>query len=249
GLEADAFVTAAAALQSTRRIRCGAGIANLHDRSPVALARGAASLDRLAPGRALLGVGRGDGAHLPQAAVEEAVRTCRALLRGEPAGGAGPAPERARAQHPVPLLLAAVGPRTLELAGAAADGVLLNYGAPPEYVRWAVARVREGAERAGRDPEAVDVFGYLFAARSDVPGAEARLDRLRRELAALHAAPDQGRWLAAQTGAPAAWDDAALRRFAVVGTRDECLRRIDDYRDAGLRCPVLMPSAMRALHA
>jgi 5,10-methylenetetrahydromethanopterin reductase len=247
-LEVDAFVTAAAVLQATTRVRCGPGIANVHDRSPAALARGAATLDRLAPARALLGVGRGDGAQVPHATLEDAVRTCRALLRGEPAGGIPAPPERAAAQNPVPLLLAAVGPRTLRLAGAAADGVLLNYGAPPEYVRWAVAQVREGAEQAGRDPDTVDVYAYLFAARSDTPSAPERLAGLSRELAELHAEPGQGRWLAAQTGAPSAWDEGALRRFAVVGSREECLARIEEYREAGARCPVLMPSAMRALH-
>jgi alkanesulfonate monooxygenase SsuD/methylene tetrahydromethanopterin reductase-like flavin-dependent oxidoreductase (luciferase family) len=49
-------------------------------------------------------------------------------------------------------------------------------------------------------------------------------------------------------GAPARWDDEALRRFAVVGTREECERRIAEYREAGVRCVVLMPSGMRALH-
>jgi len=249
-LEADAFVTAAAVLQATGRVRCGPGIANVHDRTAVALARGAASLDRLGPARALLGIGRGDGAHVTHAALEQAVRTCRALLGGQSAGDIPPAPERARAQHPVPLLLAAVGPRTLQLAGALADGVLLNYGAPPEYVRWAVAQLREGAERAGRDAEAIDVYAYLFAARTDTPDAPRRLASLAGELEQLHAEPDQGRWLAAPAGGPPqAWDAEALRRFAVVGTREECLARIEEYRDAGARCPVLMPSAMRALHA
>lgn len=267
GLEADAFVTAAAVLRATRRVCCGPGIANVYDRHPVALARAAAALDRLAPGRALLGIGRGNreyaehglglGWEPSQAALRDALGICAALLRGDAAdhdGGRwsahiGPAPERARAAQPVPVLLAAVGPRTLRLAGAMADGVLLNYGAPPEYVRWAVARVREGAEQAGRDPERVDVRGYLFAARTDAPDAPRRLDALRGELARLHAEPGQGRWLAAQVGAPPAWDDDALRRFAVVGTREQCLQRIEEYRDAGMRCPVLMPSAMRALHA
>jgi 5,10-methylenetetrahydromethanopterin reductase len=146
------------------------------------------------------------------------------------------------------VLLAAVGPHTLRLAGELADGVLLNYGAPAEYVAWAVAEVAEGARQVGRDPAEVDVLGYLFVVRTDAPDAARRLDAQRRSLAALHADPEQGRWLAAQVGAPARWDDEALRRFAVVGTREECLRRIAEYRKAGLRCVVLMPSAMRALH-
>jgi 5,10-methylenetetrahydromethanopterin reductase len=261
----DAFVASAAVLGATSRVRCGPGIANVVERHPVALARGAATLERVAPGRALLGIGRGDAAWVAslggvtsQAALEDAVRTCSNLLAEH--AGLGPNVTVAEAAssaeagdgdgveaHPVPLLLAATGPRTLRLAGALADGVLLNYGAPVEYVRWAVAEVAAGARSAGREPSAVDVFGFLFVVRTDGPGAAERLERLRGELAALHAEPGQGRWLAAQVGPPARWDDAAMRRFAVVGTREECLRRIAEYRDAGVRCPVLMPSAMLAL--
>jgi 5,10-methylenetetrahydromethanopterin reductase len=140
--------------------------------------------------------------------------------------------------RPVPVLLAAVGQRTLRLAGAAADGVLLNYGAPVEYVRWAVEQVAEGALAAGRDPATVDVYGYLLVAAD-----ERRLEVVRRTLTELSAVPEQ----AAALGLPREWDEAALRRHAVIGTRDECLARIEEYRDAGVRCPVLMPSAMRAL--
>jgi 5,10-methylenetetrahydromethanopterin reductase len=269
GLEVDAFVASAAVLQATARVHCGPGVATAQDRHPVALARAAATLDRLAPERALLGLGRGSRGYVEQAlglrwhrsqsALEDALRICRHLLSGNAAHWEGqrwtariaPPPQRSRAVGPVPLLLAAVGPRTLRLAGALADGVLLNYGAPLEYVGWALAELREGALEAGRDPEALDVYGYFFVVCTEVgdPSDVARrLDSLRAQLAELHAEPGQGHWLAAQVGAPAQWDDAALRRFAVVGTRDECLARIEAYRAAGVRCPVLMPSAMRALH-
>jgi alkanesulfonate monooxygenase SsuD/methylene tetrahydromethanopterin reductase-like flavin-dependent oxidoreductase (luciferase family) len=266
GIGSDAFVAAAAVLLATSEVRCGPGIANVHDRHPVVLARAAATLDRLSPGRALLGVGRSsrewveDKLGLPWSlsgdAVADAVRICTELLAGRDVehqgrrwsahlGGLG---ESWRPRQTVPVLLAAVGPRTLRLAGALADGVLLNYGAPLEYVRWAVEEVRAGAAGADRVPESVDVYGYLFVVRTDAPDAERRMATLRRELERLHAEPGQGRWLAGQVGEPQQWDDEALRRFAVVGTRDECLRRIEEYREAGLRCPVLMPSAMRALH-
>jgi 5,10-methylenetetrahydromethanopterin reductase len=266
GLEADAFVVSAAVLAATARIRCGPGIANAYDRHPVALARAAATLDRLAPGRALLGIGRSEGSW-PSGALElpwdpsplgDAVRITRELLAGRAvdhrgarwSAHTGPAPQRAAARHRVPVLLAAVGPRTLGLAGALADGVLLNYGAPVEYVGWALDQLRAGASQAGRDADEVDVYGYLLVACLDAPDAARRLESARQTLAALHAIPDQGRWLGAPAGgSPARWDEAALRRFAVVGSRQECLARIDEYRAAGVRCPVLMPSAMRALHA
>jgi len=265
GLEADAFVTAAAVLSATSTVRCGPGIANAYDRHPVALARAAASLDRLAPGRALLGVGRSEadwvvgslGERWEPSPLRDALHIIRPLLGGEAVSHQGARwsaqvaapPSRSAAGHRVPVLLAAVGPRTLRLAGALADGVLLNYGAPPEYVRWAVEEVAEGAREMGRDPAEVDVYGILLAARLDAPDGPRRLEYVRDTLARLHALPEQGRWLGTRAGgSPQKWDEAALRRFAVVGTRDECLARIEAYRDAGLRCPALMPSALRALY-
>ncbi|TMD04322.1 MAG: LLM class flavin-dependent oxidoreductase [Chloroflexi bacterium] len=265
GLEADAFVVSAAALAATSRIRVGPGIANVVDRHPVALARGAASLDRLAPGRALLGLGRGDPAHAralgvapaTTEALEDALRICRPLLSGGGVDHPGrrwrarlaPAPARARAEAPVPLHLAAVGPRTLRLAGALADTALLNYASGPEYVAWAVALVREGAERAGRDPAAVDVAGYVLLARTDQEDSARQLEAARRTVGAVHAIPGEGELLAAPSGgSPAALTDAALARFAAVGDGDACRARLDEYRAAGLRSIVLLPRAMRALH-
>jgi alkanesulfonate monooxygenase SsuD/methylene tetrahydromethanopterin reductase-like flavin-dependent oxidoreductase (luciferase family) len=265
GLEADAFVVSAAALAATTTIHAGPGIANVVDRHPAALARGAASLDRLAPGRALLGLGRGDPAHAralgvepaTTATLEDALRICRALLAGGGVDHAGrrwrarleAAPGRARAGAPVPLCLAAVGPATLRLAGALADTALLNYASGPEYVRWAVAHVREGAERAGRDPDDVGVAGYVLVARTDQADAGRQLEAVRRTVAAVHALPGQGELLAAPSGGRlSSWSPDSLGRFAAVGDAAACAARLDEYRAAGLGCVVVMPRAMRALH-
>ena len=145
--------------------------------------------------------------------------------------------------------MAAVGPRNLRLAGAVADIALLNYCAPPEYVAWAVERVREGAAAAGRQPGAVAIHGYLLLGRTDLPGAEHRLASIRRTVAGLLATPDQGPVLAAPVGGvPGRWDDAALARFAVIGDAQACAARLEEYRQAGLECAVLLPSGMRDLH-
>lgn len=263
-LEADAFVTAGAVLAATQRLRCGPGIANAYDRHPVALARAAAALDRVAPGRALLGIGRSERADVERVGLawspsplEDALRIIRPLLAGQPVTHRGrrwsasfdAAPERASAGGRVPVLLAAVGPRTLRLGGALADGVILNYGAPSEYVRWAVEQVASGARDAGRDPDEVDVYGLVLVACSEAPDFAARLESVRRTVSAVMAIPDQGATLSAPLGGPPReWDDATLRRYAAVGHRAECLARIEEYRAAGLRCAVLMPSGMRALH-
>jgi 5,10-methylenetetrahydromethanopterin reductase len=149
----------------------------------------------------------------------------------------------------VPLAVAAVGPRALRLAGEVADIALLNYAAPPEYVAGAVERVHEAARAAGRTPGAVAIHGYVLLARTDLAGAERRIEVVRRTAAGILAMADQGPALAAPAGGvPLSWDDDALARFAVVGDAQACARRLAEYHAAGLECAVLLPAGMRDLH-
>lgn len=264
--EADAFVASAAALTTTTRIRVGPGVVTVADRHPAVVARAAATLDRLAAGRTLLGLGRGERSWvasqlgLPwqgsQAALEDTLQICRALLSGSAVDHHGQRwsarldalPRRAAPEAPIPLLLAAVGASTLRLAGAAADGVLLNYGATPEYVRWATARVAEGATTAGRPPAAVDVYCYVLIARTDL-GAGAVLDGVRGHLRSLLANRDQAAALLAPIGLDpgAPLDDSLVGRLAAVGTGAQVRERIAALVEAGVRCPVVLPSGLRAL--
>ena len=57
-------------------------------------------------------------------------------------------------QRRIPIWIAAMGPRMLELAGQVADGVLLSAALSPLYIRHSLDLARAGAARAGRDPAA-----------------------------------------------------------------------------------------------
>jgi 5,10-methylenetetrahydromethanopterin reductase len=247
-------------------VRAGPGVVSVWDRHPLTLARAAATLDRIAPGRALLGVGRGDpslaehGIAAPGsgglAALEDTLQIVRRVLAGAAVDYTGARwsarlaalPTRTRARAIVPLYVAAVGPRALHLAGQLADGVILNYAASPEYVRWAVEQVEQGARAAGRDTETVDVLGLVLVARTDVQGAQAQVERVRALVATVLRLPRQGATLAAPAGGvPDRLDDGSLARFAAVGDEVQVRERLGDYRRAGLRCPVLLPSGLRAV--
>ena len=260
GLEVDAIVASAAALAATSRIRIGPGVVSVAERHPLALARAIASLDRLGGGRALVAVGRGDlvrlareeGASPTAAMLEETVAVLRAVLTGRPAdleGGAytartGTPPDRARAGGRVPIAMAAVGPRTLRLAGAVADVALLNYGATPEYVRWARQRVAEGAVAAGRDADAVELHGYVLATAG---GAEA-VAEVTRALTEVVADPLQASALlqpAGLLGAPL--EGPTLRRLAAIGPPAEIEARLLELGEAGLDTAVLLPHGLAAL--
>jgi F420-dependent oxidoreductase-like protein len=163
----------------TDRIDIGSGIMQIPARSPAMTAMTAATLDTLSGGRFRLGIGVSgpqvsEGWHgvpfaRPLARTREYVEIVRlAVARGEVAydefyrlplpGGAGKAlrlgfhPIRER----IPLYLAAVGPKNLELAGEIADGWLAVFLAP-EFAAEQLASVAAGRARAGQPVEGFDV--------------------------------------------------------------------------------------------
>jgi 5,10-methylenetetrahydromethanopterin reductase len=140
-------------------------------RSPTATAAAISSLHRLTDGRAMVTIGSGGsalravGRDRPATGAElrTYVTAVRALLDGESTDVDGrQALPLALAQR-TPLFMSADGPRSLELAGELADGVVVSVGLDLDRVAGKVASVRAGAERAGRDPEAVEVWGLSFA--------------------------------------------------------------------------------------
>ena len=159
--EVGPYLTAAA--MSTTRLRVGPLVSNPVTRHPTVVASALATLAQLFEGRAVLGIGRGDSAvrtlGLPPmklAEFRDALRLVRRLCRGEAAEINGTAIRLPWATRAVPVFLAAYGPRVLELAGAEADGLILQL-ASPSVVEWAVGCVRRGAERAGRPRDGFEV--------------------------------------------------------------------------------------------
>src|SRR4029077_3549261 len=127
---------------------------------PVQAAMAAATLDEFFPGRVSLCLGVGAPADLKSIGIggdksirimREALELARALLAGETVTSNGEyfrsyGRRLAVGARSVPLILAASGPRMLELAGAAADGVLLSAGTSVEFVERSVERVHRGAK-------------------------------------------------------------------------------------------------------
>ena len=265
-LQEETFALLGYLAAATGRVELGVGVVNPYTRHPALIAMGAATLDRLAGGRLLLGLGRSgrgviEGAlGIPYGAPREvlagAVATVRSLLDGEQAGGLRLA---LRPAGRVPIYLAAIGPRALRLAGGVADGVLLNAYVPPGYVRYAVEEVRAGARAAGRDPGAVEVAGMLVVRLTDEPAA--LLPQLRERLAQILAEPHVGELLldhggfdpgiveplratlAASGAAAAAGHVGAeiVEAFTVLGDAERCRERIAEYRAAGVDRPLLLP--------
>jgi 5,10-methylenetetrahydromethanopterin reductase len=164
----DTYVLLAAAARATERIVLGPLLANPVNRHPTVTASSIATVDELAPGRTLLGWGVGDTAvrlaGLRPARIKEleaSTLLMRALLDGEGVEVGAPRPAQLPHHRPVPIWIAAGGPRTLRMAGGCADGVFMRVGTHPANIATAVEAIHTGAAEAGREPSAVRL-GVIF---------------------------------------------------------------------------------------
>jgi 5,10-methylenetetrahydromethanopterin reductase len=170
----DVYATLALCAAATARLRLGPGVTNPVTRHPSVTAAAIATIESMAPGRAVLGIGIGDAAvkgiglqPASLAELEAYIEAVRRLLT-----------ERSVS---VPVYLSASGPRMLELAGRIGDGVLISVGVHPALLQEAMARVLEGVKAAGRRPDDVDVGFIVSLAASD---DEVQARRAARPLAA-----------------------------------------------------------------
>ncbi|WP_433443179.1 LLM class flavin-dependent oxidoreductase [Nonomuraea sp. CA-141351] len=153
----DVYAAMAVAATRTERIGLATAVTNVVTRHPTVVASGINTVAELAPGRVILGVGTGDSSVKPmgirpskRAELQAAIEQIRALLGG---GEWEYGERRLRlrdAGGPVPVHIAASGPRTLELAGEIADGVVTLAGISPETLDQTTKAVRKGLDGSER---------------------------------------------------------------------------------------------------
>jgi len=211
--------------QATARVRIGAAVTSPGLRHPMVLASMGQTLQALTAGRFTLGLGRSAawrwrmyGVAAPTlASMGDTATILRRLWAGETVSYDGPAgrfPELRLAQRahvdPPRLLLAAVGPRTLALAGSHFDGAILHPFLTPDAVARSVALVRAGADGAGRDPAVVGCCATVVTA-SDANGEDADL-AIRARAAGYFHVSGLGDALVAANG----WDPRDLARYRAL---------------------------------
>ena len=193
----DAIVPCAAIAAATSRLKVATGIVNVYTRGPVLTAISFVSLEELAPGRIIMGLGPGSplvlepqgyGFDKPVTRLRETIDVVQRLHRGERVDFTGKTMELHGAQlearlprEHIPLYLGVTGPRALELAGETADGVMLNAFMPTTYVQRAIERVSAGARRADRDLGDIDIAGAVVVSMDE--DAAAARDRARAFIA------------------------------------------------------------------
>lgn len=268
----EVFTELTALVLGSERIRVGTGIVPVFARLPTVAAAAMATAATLAPGRVILGLGIGhkpamEGGHgvafsRPFQRTREFATIARRLLSDGQVSYEG---DIHRIQQfrldmslsqPVPVYLAALRPQMLQLAGAVADGVLMNW-ATLAYIPQALAHIRQGAEAAGRNPDEIQTACYLRTCVTDAPE---QVEQACREQLARYGAMTYYQKYFASMGFAAeaatmaqAWQrgdgDAAVRAVTlpmieavtIYGSAEACRQRLQAYRDAGLQHPIIAP--------
>lgn len=267
---ADAFVPLALAAAWTEKLRLGTAIANVFTRTPTLLAMSAAAMAEAAPGRFCLGVGssspaivekwHGVSLRRPLDRVQDTLSFLRQALAGEKitvnAGSfhvEGMRLGRAPVQAP-PIFIAALREKMLALAGARADGVIVNWLSPGDVAK-VIAVAKDAARAAGRDPEALEVICRIFV----IPTPDEDVARRTGRFAiagylttpvyfAFHEWLGRGGALGPMMEAWRAGDrrealarvpDRVVDDILVWGDRKRILDKIQAYRDSGVTTPVI----------
>jgi 5,10-methylenetetrahydromethanopterin reductase len=266
----DSFQTLASCAMITTRLRLGIAVTNLVFRHPTVIAGAAASLNEISQGRAIMGLGTGDGPvysqglkAMPMKDFEAGIKLIRDLVRGHaatfPTGKVGIG---FTINQPAPIYVSAEGPKGLQLAGRSADGVILGTGFDLKVYDWAKQKIQEGANQAARkESEIAIIAAGMLCVRDD--GNEARkIVRNRIANRAHHnfrftyeTVPSEElagvkRFMAGfdvmkpmeERVDPDLVNDYLVQRFSIAGNPKECIERIEELQAAGVEHLMLTPA-------
>ena len=271
----DSFQTLASCAMITKRVLLGVAVTNLVFRHPTVIAGAAASLNEISKGRAIMGLGTGDGPvysqglkALPMKQFEEGVRLIRHLVQGNAASfPTGKIGLGFTIHRPAPIYVSAEGPKGLQLAGRSADGVILGTGFDLRVYEWAKQNIRNGAAETGRKESDVAVIAAgMLCVRDD--GNEARkIVRNRIANRAHHnfrftyetVPPEEldgvKKFVAGfdvmkpmeDRVDPNLVNDYLVHRFSIAGTPKECIERIEELKAAGVE-HLMLTAARKVYH-
>jgi len=212
--------------QATNRVKLIAGLTHFGTRHPLVQAGMGATMQTLSGGRFVLGFGRAVPPLfrklgipvLNNSGMADYSQILRRLWAGELVRYSGPAgdyPEMQLAQpckNPPPIILGAVGPKTLALAGVHFDGVVLHPFLSTTGVGRSVEIIRTSAREAGRDPAAVRIYATVVTAPSTLSAAQ-RANVLEARAVSYFMHREVGLPIVAMNG----WDEEPLNRLVEKG--------------------------------
>ncbi len=275
----DAYTILSLIAMQTSNIRVATGVTNAITRHPSVLANSWATLDEISGGRAVMGIGVGESSIRTLglkpdrlAALENKIGALRALMNGEEVEWEGNSFRLTWPQCRVPVVMACSGPKSLQLGGRVADGVLFQVGADPAFVRYALDNIRIGAEQAGRSLDDVKLYMRVATsvssdrakAREEIKGYAAVAagtvfktvpreyfrDELWQELDEFKARYDYFEHGSNLARHRELLTDTILDAISISGTAEEAVPRFQEIVDMGVRnfvWPANMPDAMHFL--
>jgi 5,10-methylenetetrahydromethanopterin reductase len=170
----NVYITLAATAIYTKKIVFGPGVTNPYLVNPVMTTQSLASLDEMAPGRVVLGMGAGDKTTLASTGIEakkqlsavvDAITIFRKMLEGKSVKYEGKVFQvkgtkfNFKPRGQIPVYVGAQGPKMLMTAGKIGDGVLIN-ASHPKDIDYAVEQIKKGVAEAGKKMSDVDVTAY-----------------------------------------------------------------------------------------
>lgn len=250
----DAFTPLTVAASATTTLRLGTGVVNPYTRGPVVLAQHAAALADVSEGRFVLGLGASSNVIVeqwngvpfekPLSRVRQAVEQVRPVLSGDRGPGGfrlDPAPS-----HEVPVVLAALRGKMLQLAAEVADGaftIWLPASGARQVAETFAAPDKELICRffcvPGPEDEALAIAKRMFCSYATVPvytayyrwlGLGERIDPVAE---AWHAG-DRARALELI-------DDDLIREIFLLGPEQQMAERLEAFAEAGITTFVLTP--------
>jgi 5,10-methylenetetrahydromethanopterin reductase len=257
----------------TKKVKLAVGVTSPYSRAIAVLATTAATIDEISKGRFMLGLGTqprfwnqlGVEDENPLTTIREAVGIVRRILAGETVSYEGKMIKLRGAKlefnpprNQIPVYLGAIKPKMLELAGEIADGVVLSAMCSPDYVKYALNKVKDGAKKAGRNFDEIDIACYVLAwsSKDDVQA----LPLVRKWIAAFLG--PKGREIMLGKGT---YDDArieSIRKFVAEGKLSEAgelvteemidsisvngddaefRHKLKRYLSAGVKLPIIQP--------
>jgi probable F420-dependent oxidoreductase len=275
-LASDAFTPVAAAAAATERIRLGTAIVPVFTRPAALIALSAASVQQLSGGRFVLGVGistptiveqwMGVPYRLPLTRLRETVAALRAAFTGQKVTTSGKAVKingfrlGTPPETPPPIYVGAQGELMLQTAGEIGDGAIVNYITPETFPRM-LNEIRQGARRAGKSADALDIACRILVAVDDEQ--EVVRENLRRELTGYLTVPQYNQffqWIGygdEARSALEAWNagdrrkalslvpDYMVESIFVFGTAERIVQRLRDYEQAGITTTALQFTSFR----
>jgi 1,4-dihydroxy-2-naphthoate polyprenyltransferase len=272
--ERDAITYASAIASQVDEIGIGLGAVNPFTRHPVLLAMTISALDEMAPSRISLGLGTALPLRLGQMGIpytpddaatmtSSTIDTLHQLWKGErmPSGKPGLPPLQPMFPpvHRVPIYVAGYRSPMMVLAGQKGDGYLARPAESIPGLKKLLRVMDRAAREAGRDPESLDVSGYLLTFIDET--RRDALNRAKRDPFVIFmmsilsdvtlnragfdpAVRDRinAKWRAEDyTGASELIPDELLDAYILCGTRREVAARAHEYHDAGMDLPILQP--------